>query len=79
MKTRRNASSPVSPFTVLVRKGFAFLLARAHCSRAAAFGAALVALAFSRRLMTPLRRDDATSGRIFEGEFRRVDETAGRR
>ena len=62
-------------FTTLVRKGFAYLLARAPRSRLAAFASAFVALVFARQLLVPAhtsRPASAPSGRVFEGEFRRI-------
>lgn len=50
----------------LIRSAFAFLLQRAHRSRLAAAGAALLALVFGPTLMHRLR------GRTIEGECRRV-------
>lgn len=52
----------------LIRTIFAFCLERAHRSRVAAVAATLLALAFAPALM----RRQTDSGRIIEGECRRL-------
>jgi hypothetical protein len=71
-----------SLLTRLVRRGFASLLARAPRSSLAAFGSAFMALVFARRLMVPVTpspakrsAEQSPSGRVFEGEFRRIRES----
>lgn len=54
----------------LIRSAFAFFLERAHRSRLAATAATLLALSFAPALM----QRHPVSGRIIEGECRRVDE-----
>lgn len=73
-----------SLLTRLVRRGFASLLARAPRSSLAAFGSAIMALVFARRLMVPVTPSCAErsperspSGRVFEGEFRRIRPSSG--
>ncbi|HEY3433745.1 MAG TPA: hypothetical protein VGK09_14485 [Rhodocyclaceae bacterium] len=76
--SRKSSPAPASLLTAAVRKSFLFLVARMHRSRAAAFAAAFMALIFARRLMTPATRpqaqDTAPTGRVFDGEYRRIHE-----
>lgn len=58
----------------LIKQSFLFLLARAHRSRLAAFGSALLALAFGRQLMARTAADQQgrRETRVIDGEYRRI-------
>jgi len=61
-----------SLLTALVRKAFVFVLARAPRSRLAAFTAAAMALVFARQLLAHNAPRPQASGRVIEGEYRRI-------